>query len=158
MKKLIIIILIIALTVFTSCYSGWKTVKINGVGSLKVPENWVYTEEDGLAYFTDRPIDEDDCGIYLVEPIITRDNVGNDIISNKLFGDAKYIDIITGTGLSNSAGYGQEEYEQDGRKITKYVIWLYGEKRCPTLIAWDDLVDEETIKKIAESYLVEIEE
>lgn len=88
-KKILFIIVILTICIILiSCSSGWKSITLDGVGSFKVPEDWIFTNEDGLIYFTDKPIDDEDCGIYLVEPIHSSDDKGNRYIYNPLFGNA----------------------------------------------------------------------
>lgn len=129
-KILAILILLILLTVCASCYYGWKTIEVDGVGSFKVPKEWIYTVENGLVYLTDKPIDEEDYSIYFIEPIVYLDREKNTIISHKLFGKAKYMDSLEGKVLSNLAFYGQEEYElTDGTIIIKYFVSFYSEHR-----------------------------
>ncbi len=158
MKKMLILIAVLACLVIISVrpvqYLGWKTIRAQGVGSFMVPAEWVYTVEDGLVCLTDRPVDEDGCRIYLAEPAIYSD--GNDVFYmwNKLFGEAKHTSSYPICSLSNSSGYGIHSYEQNGNITSKFVIGFYAYREF-TLIAWDNLVDEHTIRKIAESYVME---
>lgn len=151
LKKIIIVATILLIIIMcTSCDNGLQIINIEGLGSFKVPNSWIYTEEDGIVYFTDKPIDDEDCSIYLIEPMVS-----NGYVSNKLFGKAGYTKTITYKTLSNSANYGSRNYLQDDNSYKRYFILFIGVDRGLLLIAWDDLVEEDTIKEIAESYVLE---
>ena len=46
------LILIFLLCGCSNEYRGWQSIDIDGVGTFKVPADWIYTEEDDIVYFT----------------------------------------------------------------------------------------------------------
>ena len=146
-------------------YAGWKGVTLLGVGTFKVPQDWIVTQQDDVVYLTDKPLDSEDYKTYLVGEIGeiwsmssngTRDRFDD---TYELFGNVqvKSGETISSVTLSNSAAYGQREFVVDGNGVTKYFIMLWSEKVSPTyLIVWDNLLDENTILKIAASFGMEL--
>ena len=159
-KVLLIVVLLLTVALCSSCYAGWQAVEVDGVGSIKVPGDWILTEEDGLIYFSDQALDEDEYSIYLLEPNIFRDEMGRTMILSEYFGEAEITDIKSSVILSNSAYYGIYQCKIGGDSGGEayfeipYVEFGGGD-RYMTLVAWDGLVDVDTIRKIAKSYLVE---
>ena len=46
-------------------YLDWKNVYIDYIGLIKVPNDWVLTQEGNIVYFTDKPFGEEGCKIFL---------------------------------------------------------------------------------------------
>jgi transcriptional regulator with XRE-family HTH domain len=53
-------------------YNGWKTVKIDQMGTIKVPESWFIDQEDGFWIATDKPLSDPDHRVFVSE--ITQGN------------------------------------------------------------------------------------
>lgn len=154
MKKLIKIILFafvlsIVLTACSNKCADQKIVEISGVGTLKVPNDWIVTHKENILYITDQPINEEGYRIYLLGD--EGDN-GKNISPYELFEGVEYVGNVKGVNYSNSAAYFLQEYNISGNISRKYIIHLYSSKKTVNLIAWDDLIDETTIIKIAQSY------
>lgn len=159
MKKISIFILLTMLIVIvlSSCtdYTGWKKVEIEGYGTLMVPEEWVYTEKDGLSYFTDKPMDEYGYVIYLMEVKSYYDEaVDKTYIENEFFGGAEAIELVENVGYSNSVMYCVYKYMYEGNEINRASIDIPTSDMTEEkyLTNWEDNVDYEILKKIANSY------
>ena len=134
-------------------YTGWKKIEITDIGSFYVPEDWIYTKEGTIVYFTDKPITEENYNIYLI---------GTEFIKNEKY--IKITDIYPEYNeirdekhklLSNSADYEETIFEINNKEERKFHIEFFGGNYELDLYAWDNLVDINTIKKIAESYISE---
>jgi len=133
-----------------SDYIGWKDVSIEGYGRFKVPEEWIVTQNDDVMFITDKPIEEENYNIYLIGTI--KENVIDYISFNILLGeDVKRKELIRSQVFSNSTHYAHIEYVIGDKSEIKQLIDL-GSSNNIDLIAWDDLVDEETMIKIARSF------
>lgn len=133
--------------VLTSCsdkYGDWQRVIIPGAGSIRVPKEWVVTQEDIYWYLTDKPI-HDDFNIYLVGAI---DENGRGVSIINLFEGIEFVETLESQVFSGSGSYWKTKYIIDGLEKEKSGIGMYK----MDLISWDDLVDRETLLKIAESY------
>lgn len=159
-KAMLIVVLLLTISLCSSCYAGWQTIEVDGVGSFKVPGDWILTEEDGLIYFFDQALGEDGYSIYLLEPRRFRDDLSRTMIISEYYGEAEITNIKSSVILSNSAYYGIYQCKIGGDKGGKayfeipYVEFGGGD-RYMTLVAWDGLVDVDMIRQIAKSYLVE---
>ena len=60
-----VILLVISVFTLNFCYLGWQTIEIDKLGTFKIPGNWVYTRNEHIVYFSDRPLEDDGCKIYL---------------------------------------------------------------------------------------------
>ena len=135
-------------------YTGWKKIEITDIGSFYVPEDWIYTKEGTIVYFTDKPITEENYNIYLI---------GTEFIKNEkyikitdIYPEYKEKEIKNGKILSNSADYEEIVFEVENKKENKFhITFSSGINRTINLYAWDNLVNIETIKKIAESYIAD---
>ena len=134
-------------------YTGWKKIEITDIGSFYVPEDWIYTKEGTIVYFTDKPITEENYNIYLI---------GTEFIKNEKY--IKITDIYPEYNeirdekhklLSNSADYEETIFEINNKEERKFHIEFFGGNYELDLYTWDNLVNIETIKKIAESYIAD---
>lgn len=155
--SIILLMMMIASILCNSCsYCGWQKIDVAGIGTFKVPQGWIYTQEENVGYFTDKPIYEKTFRIYLIGTI-NNDHIGGDYKAPyELFDNTEYSALISSAVFSNSAIYGQEEYIVDNSKQTKFFISLNGSNKSLDLLAWDDLVYENTVIKIAKSFLMEL--
>ncbi len=144
----------------------WKTVKImefpmeNGTyhegevyGTLRIPEDWVFTQDGEHLYFTDRPVDEEGCQIYLISFI--ENDKDNTVLQQwarpGLIGEMNITSTDFGSGCgSNGILYSRHIWAIDGEgKSEKWDITI---PNVPLLVAWDNLVDQQDIKRIAASF------
>lgn len=132
-------------------YTGWKKIEITDIGSFYVPEDWIYTKEGTIVYFTDKPITEEEYKIYLI---------GTQFIRNEKY--IKITDIYPEYNeirdenhklLSNSVDYEETIFEINNKEERKFHIEFFGGNYELDLYTWDNLVDVEIIKKISESYI-----
>ena len=162
MKKLnVFIILVVILSILligcSDKYEEWKTVSILGGGTIKVPQDWVVTQEDNVMYITDKPINEEGYKIYLVGTVFDDKNSNNYLLPYKLFENVELIGEVNTVNYSNSGMYGIEEYDISGNIETRYIIHLYHTTNTSNFIAWDNLLDEDMIIKITKSYVPSVD-
>ena len=161
MKKLkvinLILLLILVILAIIFCliffrYAFWQKVTIPSLGSFKVPKDWIVTKNENIIYITDKPIEED-YKIYLVG--VGRVKGADGKYHYDFFENAETLGSERGAVYSNSAGYWVEKFNINGVIKEKYVIYLYYGFGHPLiyLIAWDNLIDENTIIKITKSYI-----
>ena len=118
-----------------------------------MPKNWVVTQEEHVIYITDRPITEDNYKIYLIGTVYDTSVPNPKVVHPyELFDDVKFDKEVYSRVFSNSALYLKKEYNISGDKETKYVFDVAHSKKYISFIAWDNLVDEKTMIKIAKSY------
>jgi hypothetical protein len=132
-------------------YTGWKDVTIEKVGSFKVPGEWVETRVGNAIYFTDRIMEDEDHIIYLVGSAITYEN-DEYVPVYKRFGDIEYIKTVSSQIHSNSSDWGKSEYRVGNDVVTKKYVSF---QKSGAFLAWDDLVDDETMIMIAKSFILE---
>lgn len=102
--------LILALVVMSLCgcmpqHKGWQTVMLGQGATIKFPEEWQYTTEEGIGYV----LDHDNT------PVMIELNTACAVSTNKYYSDIQYVNFITAEGLSNSATYGTVEIVQNGK-------------------------------------------
>ena len=133
-------------------YNGWKKIEITNIGSFYVPEDWIYAKKGTMIYFTDKPITEEKYKVYLIgTEFIGRTNMTD------IYPQYKEIKYENYKILSNGAYYGKTIFESNNEKKEKFHITLSYDSNRLHLYAWDNLVDIETIKKISESYIADID-
>lgn len=157
MKKLnvLIIIFLIPLVLFVGCsdkYENWQSISIPGVGVFKVPQEWVVTQKNNMVYITDKPIKEEGYKTYLLG---IKGDDGKYIPHYDFFENVEYIDTIEDVNYSNSATYWLGQYKINGNIEEKYVLHFYSTNQIIDFLAWDNLIDKDTIIKIAKSYVME---
>lgn len=143
-------------TNLTPTYNGWQDVSVKYSGDFKIPANWIVTERDHLLFITDKNLDESDVKYYLIQASY-RTGTGSD--SSKLESytySPEEIERLSYVICANSSSYGKSVFEIDGQKVEKYFIDFSYEPSDPSanirFIAFDDLLDEDTIYKIANSF------
>ncbi|MBQ9957583.1 MAG: hypothetical protein IJO89_00890 [Clostridia bacterium] len=151
MKKLVSVILISCLLLLCSCNSteGWKTIKIENYGSIKVPENWEFSVVDCYMY-----ISSNESGESKNVLVQFRDDVNN----NKEFDDIEDFQDIVGEFFSNSTGITKYKVlYKDGSSAEKFVLYFTSsdDYKSTEFICLDDSVSEDVLKKIAKSYVMD---
>lgn len=132
-------------------YTDWKEIEIDKVGSFYVPEEWIFTKDGTIIYFTDKPITDENYKIYLIGTEWDENKTYIDI--EDIYPQYKKIDYENVTLLSNSATYQEAVFKTNNEKEKKFYISFFGNTNRLHLYAWDNLLDNKTIKKIAKSYL-----
>lgn len=154
MKKFFCVLLIVLLV--SGCsndYDAWKEVNITEVGSLKIPKEWIYTENNNIIYFTDKEIGEStEYSIYLIGIICDQGQV--EALYQHIDENMKYEKLISSETLSNSAIVGKNEYLINDKICQKLFLDIYSSNKQLYIIGLDDSIDYEVAKKIATSYKV----
>ena len=107
--------------------------------------------EDTIVFMTDKPLENDDYRIYLVGDFATKKKHFY-IPNHELFNDLEVIKADFSM-TSRASRYGDIEYQLNGETFIKLGASfgsLHNDQM--SLIAWDDLVDEDTLFKIANSF------
>jgi len=133
---------------------NWRTVSVREIGIFRVPKKWIVTQESGIVYITDKPLTSPDYKTYLIGTIRDKSGKAHDIPTYKLFEDVEYGRLISSTISPNGASRGQSEYMIDGHIKAKYFFGMTSTSLISRIefLAWDDLIDEDTLTKIANSY------
>ncbi|MCC3866630.1 hypothetical protein [Terrisporobacter mayombei] len=161
------ILMLFAYKYFTE-YSKYKEINVKNIGIIKVPKDWYCsTTKDGLLYFADKSIEEDNCNIYLVQyevasnDINTKEDIDNGYyLENYDLGNAlsvKDIFIPPYTDnesyiFSNSSYYEHCRFKFNGESINSYLINFYSRYYNTTFLVLDKSINKEVIEKIAKSY------
>lgn len=155
MRKVIyILVLTICLSGCAGGYDGWKEVEMHLFGSIKIPQGWTYHIQDCKIYFTDEGVTEfTEDTVHLAGYIYGEgDDIGP---AYKMF-DENVIsgEYIKGEIFSNSTRRGIKQLIINGKLCEKAYLKLYDvdENKEIYMIAWDDSVDYDDIKKIAKSF------
>jgi len=156
MKKTILVSLLILIfsTVLFGCslrYAvwQWQSVSISDVGTFRVPGDWIVTQSNNAVYITDKPIDEEGYKIYLIGK--TQSNISlSEYLEN--INDIKFMETVNSTNYSNNASFSKSIYVINEIIEEKCVLTLHNSNKVIYLYAWDNLIDEDTMKKIAQSY------
>lgn len=166
MKKssIIMILLSIAFLLFANEYyrnDGYKEIEIPNIGVLKVPENWYCSKnEDGLLYFSNIPINNDGCEVYLIQHSIIDNSSEKESISEKsgyCFEDYALEDVLSiekifispygdGNTFSNGCRYQSCSFYLNGIKVDSYYINLTNGKYSSTFFIVDDSIDIKTME------------
>lgn len=140
-------------------YIGWQEVKIEDYATIKVPGNWQQGEKNGLIYFYNPDLPNDD-NVVLFQtnmlydmfdiggPIeIDEDSTEQNIVSNY------FQRVVTLTGICNSLGSSTGKAlvcVDNNSKIEDYINFTNGRYDFE-FFSNENRVDEKTIKKIADS-------
>ena len=148
MKKcfFIVILIILSLCSCSSDVNDWKTINIEGCGTIKIPNNWDFCIQDEIMYITS---DEN--------PVMISYNRTGENESNYYFPDFKYISMSTSAVLSNSVVYGKAKYFYLDKEIERYYLDL-GETtdgRLIEFLVWDEGLSENLLIEIAETFSLE---
>ena len=142
----VVVALVLLLCGCSNTTDDWRVLKIEKCGTLRIPNDWEYSIEDGIIYITcdDKPI------------MISYERTGSNE-SNSFYSDFKYIDVSTSAVLSNSAIYGKAKYLYKGKEIERYYLDL-GEAKdgeWVEFLVWDKDLDEELLIEIAKTFTLE---
>lgn len=153
MKKLIVLFFVVSVFfLFNACegnkYQGFKEIEIPNMGSMHVPEDWIYGENDNCVYFGSL----DTSKIHMIG-CEYRLGEENGIEFTNLFGG--HISNRVGyEGFSNSTFVGTVQYTADKKCTTKYYMKFYiTEDKRLFFVVLDDTIDYNTIKKICKSFV-----
>jgi len=136
---------------FWKSISHWQTIYFENIASFKVPEYWYVAYNDNFVYITDKPIDEEEHEILIIG-VAWSDY--SDIIGlyNLLGNDVKYIENSHGQIFSRGAGYSEIKFEIDEKIEIKQYIVFSDNSMAVEIINWGDLIDEEIMIKIVQSF------
>ena len=154
MKRLCIILVFLLL--ISGCsnrdeYDGWQEVELSGVGTCKIPQEWVYHEEDSNVYITDKDIDEfSEYQVYLMGAI--HEN-GQDIyLSGK---QIELVKVISSEVFSNSATVGNAKYLVDGQSCEMIFLELYSTDKSMDVFVCDPSIDYDLVEKVGKSFAMD---
>jgi len=136
-------------------YNGWKTVEINQMGTIKVPESWVIDQEDGFWIATDKPLTDLDHRVIIAE--VTQGNRWvNTYESMKIKAPYKFWDQLF--WYSRNERFGNlsalwTSYSDPEWIIPQYILNLYGRNgEWSRLFIMDQTIDHRMAYKIIISY------
>lgn len=156
MKKALVFIVIFSLVlpILVGCSaintSGWQTIEIPNCGTLQLPADWSYYEKDGLVYILD----------HAQNPVMIQTKSYPDVDgripgateSNDFFTEVTNLQILTSAVFSNGAIYGTYLTEHNGNQSEKLFLSI-GYIRTIDLLVWDETMDEEMLKTIANTFV-----
>lgn len=156
MKKTLVFIVIssLFLLIVAGCAaektSGWQTIEIPDCGTLKIPPDWTYYENEGWIYILD----------HAQKPamIQTKSFPGVDgrtpgeTESNDFFTEVTNLRLLTSAVFSNGAIYGSYLTEHNGNQSEEFFLEI-GYDRHVTLLVWDETMDEAMLKTIAHTFV-----
>jgi len=147
---------------------NWQEIEIENVGSLRVSVSWVFTEKEGVIYFTDRELSEsdtlEDVTLYMFSlwpNTETWEGRSSDDVSNSFFESIRRIDLIRRDG-SYGSGHGKALYEVDGEEVEMMFVFIIAgniwvgrhpsQRAVLNFVIWDESVSETTVRRIMRSY------
>lgn len=164
MKKTVLIVLILVMLInIGGCYKikymGWKEVDIKGYDNIMIPKDWLYSQNNGYTYLTDRPIEENGCNVYFVEtvwePLPNED--GNKISINDYYGEIILIDYIKSAVLSSGVFLGEYRCMINGVEDScLYILFTDNEAGELEIITFNKEITYNLLEKIAMSYKTRI--
>ena len=166
MKKVFLFLLILIPFVFSACSdetNDWQMVRLGNHQSIKVPSEWVVTTIDEIMYFSDKPLGEKDVTVYMFQSFSDagyqsdidkygEENVNGIMESNQLCESfqAKYNTYTEGN--SNGADLGTAVVSIDKSEQSMSFINLSDEEPDILFYVWEENVNWELLKKIANTY------
>ena len=142
-------------------YSDWKSVAISDKWGFSVPNEWVITQDENVLYFTDKPIDEEDCTTYLIGIIgVIAISADFRTFLNDFYGvEVSYVNPERESRMiaSKSNYFKEVEYEMNGESLFLDLIsFSYDSTTADgvkiALIVNGDLIDDEMIDMIGTSF------
>jgi hypothetical protein len=176
MKKIIIslIILLIIFSVYYIMYKlidlpnplisfGWQKVSIKGVGTFKIPRDWIVTQKNKSIFITDKPIEENGYKIYLAGVIIYKydNNLKKDEINGKwlyyysndiFFKNVQFIESTPSMVFSNSTYVGINKYNINENIKEIYYLDLRIKNGAIEFLSWDNMISEDILIEIAKTF------
>ena len=145
-------ILIFSLSGCSGQYEGWKEIKLQDYGSIKIPEKWVCHIQDNEIYFVDEGVTEFSEGNVHLGGYIS--GVNNSHTSSEVFPEIEKVESTKGEVYSNSAYRGIKKYYIQGEWREKGHIEIYVSRQDEKIymIAWDDTVSYDELEKVAKSF------
>jgi hypothetical protein len=155
-----ILVVGLALALLSSCFTNdvkWKNVTYNNNVEFRVPEDWITSEtEDGLI-FSDRPLNEIDCLIYMVEIKVLTSQENNLVFESNTLGNGQIGDRIEG-GINSLGVLYRKESVSIGDKTYVYrrleynFDYLSDSKGYVAFYIVSDKISKSTVTKIASSF------
>lgn len=137
-------------------YGDWKTVDLDKVGTIMVPKEWIMTTENGILYFSNRAVTQDDCEIYMVQTDVTYQPTDEIPYVGTV---SECEDSSQGGGIfGNGAYYRLADYELSvGDVVSKYTLEFSnyqsnGELLTYTFLCLSDCIDFDMATQIAASF------
>ena len=154
MKKMIYILLcIICLSGCAGEYKGWKEIEMADLGTIKIPEGWVCHIQDNKIYFTDKDVKEfTEDTVHLAGYIY--DEGKNPGENHNMFNkEVIWVERTESEVFSNNTFRGKDKYIIDNEICEKaYIILNITKDKEISMIAWDENVSYDDIKKMAKSF------
>lgn len=154
MKKICILLIISIL--FSGCSSknhAVKIIELNNVGSFTVPQEWIYTKENDVIYFTDQTINQENpIDTFYAIGIVYDTSENFDELSKVIGKKILYKELVYNEVFSNSAMYGRGIYSIDNKLYEKLFLDFYPSERKFFLLVLNDSISSDTIKDIAKSF------
>ena len=138
-------------------YFGWKDVKLSNTISIKVPNDWIESKENGLIYFSkDTSNDKDKIILFQSKAEDMYDfgePLNNDAKAEKNIVSHNFKSMIKVNGEVNSLSTVQGDAVISADNVTykaDYVSFNNNDEEI-TFYSWNDNVDTDTLEKIADS-------
>lgn len=138
-------------------YFGWKDVKLSNTISIKVPNDWNESKENGLIYFSkDTSNDKDKIILFQSKAEDMYDfgePLNNDAKAEKNIISHNFKSMIKVNGEVNSLSTVQGDaviFADNVTYKTDYVSFNNNDEEI-TFYSWNDNVDTDTLEKIADS-------
>lgn len=154
MKKIIcILLLIISLSGCVGKYKGWKEIEMADLGTIKIPEGWVCHIQDNEIYFTDEGVTEFTEDTVHLAGYIYEEGKSLGAVYNMFDESVKWIERTYSEVFSNNTFRGKDKYIIDNEICEKaYIILNITKDKEISMIAWDENVSYDDIKKMAKSF------
>ena len=122
----------------------WQTIYIEKIGTIKLPNEWIFYAEDGIMYIVDGE-----------KPVMFSAKRISENQSNAYYEDYQYVGFVSSIGLSNGAIYGKLKYQYDDEKTEVYYLNLSSVKNREQIefVVLDWEMSEGLIDKIAKTFV-----
>jgi len=173
--KISLIILLIIFSVYYIMYElidlpnplisfSWQNVYIKGIGTFKIPRDWIVTQKNKTIFITDKPIEENGYKIYLAGVIIDKydNNLKKDEINGKwlyyysnddFFKNVQFVEITNFNKIfSNNTYVGINKYNINENIKEIYYLDLRIYNGAIEFLSWDNLISEDILIEIAKTF------
>ena len=136
-------------------YDGWQEIELSGVGTCKIPQEWVYHEDEGIVYITDKNMDESsEYQVYLMGAIYeNRQGVSFSQLLSQLQGkEIEFLEPISSEVFSNSATVGNAKYLVDGQSCEMIFLELYSTDKSLDAFVCDPSIAYDLVEKVGKSF------